>query len=357
MLSHKFNRIRTKYLPLLVGCIKPLFLFVGLALYLAAFSMPVIAEQVKPELTTESQPTRVGADGAALSTSAGGQLDRDSRQDAASYECTTIAGRETAKTKPVHKRSLTERLDKNRGVTKFSCLVSPIEVHAQWTNDKVLLIDVRRSSEYERFRIPGSLNLAPFAIKSKAFLKNKNIVLVNEGRSLKQLEKLCDQLKSQGFQSVGAMAGGLYSWDQSRYPITGDNLAISKLNQITPAELLTTLDERDWRFIDLDNSLPVLADLLLSSEAIVYQSNKNAFISSVNKAVRELNGDNLSGFIVVSEQGDNYKAIERLLRLSDAGSVFYLSGGITELKRYLSMHSTQVSRLARGFKEPHRCGG
>jgi hypothetical protein len=184
MLSHKFNRIRTKYLPLLVGCIKPLFLFVGLALYLAAFSMPVIAEQVKPELTTKSQPTRVGADGAALSTSAGGQLDRDTRQDAASYECTTIAGRETAKTKPVHKRSLAERLDKNRGVTKFSCLVSPIEVHEQWTNDKVLLIDVRRSSEYERFRIPGSLNLAPFAIKSKAFLKNKNIVLVNEGRSL-----------------------------------------------------------------------------------------------------------------------------------------------------------------------------
>jgi hypothetical protein len=81
------------------------------------------------------------------------------------------------------------------------------------------------------------------------------------------------------------------------------------------------------------------------------------FISSVNKAVNGFKGDRLSGFIVASENGDKYKAMERLFRLTDAGNVFYLSGGIMEFKRYLRTHSAQVARLARGFKEPRRCGG
>jgi rhodanese-related sulfurtransferase len=236
-------------------------------------------------------------------------------------------------------------------------LENSTEVYEQWSRDKALLIDTRRPSEYERYRIPGSLNLAPFAIKSKAFLKDKQIILVNEGRSLAQLDKLCGQLKSQGFQSVGVMAGGLYSWYQSRYPLSGDKLAISKLNQIAPAELLSALDERDWRFIDLDSSLSNLVDFLPFQDVIEYQSNKNAFISSVNKGAREINHDQLSGFIVVSENGENYSVIARLLRLTDAENVYYLSGGIAELRRFLSTHSRQAARLARGFKEPHRCGG
>jgi rhodanese-related sulfurtransferase len=357
MLSDQFKLDCYNHFPLSFSGIKPIFLLLSLAICFAAFSMDAAAEQAKTELKAGSHSGQFGTGSTELSASTSGQLGRDSRKEEASYDCTTIAGKETGETKPVQNRSLIERLDQTRQIATFSCLENSTEVYGQWSRDKVLLIDVRKSSEYERYRIPGSLNLAPFSIKSKAFLKDKNIVLVNEGQSLTQLEKLCNQLESQGFKSVGVMAGGLYAWYQSRYPITGDNLAISKLKQITPAELLAALDERDWRFIDLDNSLPVLADLLLSSEAIDYQSNKNAFISSVNKAVREFNGNYLSGFIVVSEKGDNYKAIERLFRLTDAGSVFYLSGGITELKRYLSTHSTQVSRLARGFKEPHRCGG
>ncbi|MGD8913998.1 MAG: rhodanese-like domain-containing protein [Candidatus Thiodiazotropha sp.] len=347
MLSDQFKHNLTSHLPLFFGRIKQTILLYGLAICLAALSMNVVAQQVKTELKPESR----------LSTSTNGLLGRGFRQKAASYDCTAIAERETEKAKFEHDKSQVESLDKNRIITKFNCLVSAIGIYEQWSKDEVLLVDVRRSSEYERYRIPGSLNLAPFVIKSKAFLKDKKIVLVNEGRSLTQLDKLCNQLKSQGLQSVGVMAGGLYSWFQSGYPITGDNLAISKLNQITPAELISALGERDWRFIDIDNSLPALADLLHASEVIEYQTNTTTFISSINKAVRGFEGDHMSGFIVVSEKGDNYKAIERLFRVTDAGNVFYLSGGIAGLKRYLSTHTRQTSRLARGFKEPHRCGG
>jgi rhodanese-related sulfurtransferase len=357
MLNDQFKQDRSRHSSLFFDYIKPAFLRGVLAICLAAFSMHVAAEQTKAEQKSESHSARFGTDRAALTTSTGGQLDRDSRQKAVSYECATIAEKETGKTRLAQNRSLLERREHNRQVIKFSCLATPIEIYKQWSKDKVILIDVRGSSEYERYRIPGSLNLPPFSIKSKAFLKGKNIVLINEGRSLSQLEKLCNRLKNHGFQRVGIMAGGLYAWHRSRFPITGDGLAISKLNQIAPAELLSALDERDWRFIDLDNSLSSLADFMPLSDVIEYQSKKNAFISSVNKAVKGFYGDRLSGFIVVSKDGENYKAIERLLRLTDAGSVFYLSGGITELKRFLSTHSSQTSRLARGFTEPHRCGG
>jgi rhodanese-related sulfurtransferase len=328
MLSHQFKHSLTNHFLKLPGRIKPIILLCGLPIFLAAFSMYVAAEEVKTELNK-----------------------------AASRECTAIAERDSEKTKFVHDGNLIERFDKKIKLTEFSCLVSAEEVYEQWTKDKVLLIDVRRSSKYGEYWIPSSLNLAPFAIKAKNFLEDENIVLVNEGRSLTQLEKLCNQLKSQGLKSVGVMAGGLYSWYRSGYPIRGDNLAISKLNQITSAELLSALGERDWRFIDIDNSLPSFAGLFHAAEIIDHQPDTMTFISSVNKAVNGFKGDRMSGFIVASENGDKYKAMERLFRLTDAGNVFYLSGGIMEFKRYLRTHSAQVSRLARGFKEPHRCGG
>jgi rhodanese-related sulfurtransferase len=48
-------------------------------------------------------------------------------------------------------------------------------------NEEMILVDVRKQDEFERFRITGSISIPLFAIKTKAFLKSIFLVLVNEG--------------------------------------------------------------------------------------------------------------------------------------------------------------------------------
>ncbi|MEJ2406520.1 MAG: rhodanese-like domain-containing protein [Candidatus Thiodiazotropha sp.] len=271
------------------------------------------------------------------------------------FECESAAQSKAGVvvTQPVE--SLLQRAGQDRHA--FSCL-SPVQsVYEGWSSNEVLLIDVRRPDEFQQYQIPGSLNLTPFSIQSKRFLKNKRIVLVNEGHYLSQLEGLCLRLKDKGFQSVAIMAGGLHAWHQARYPLNGDRLELSKLSRISPDELVASLYERDWMFIDVDQSLLGLSDFLPESSVIEYQVNKGEFISAVNQANKQLNQSLLAGFVVVNSQGENYKQIQRLLQLTEAKNIFYLSGGISELKRFLNTHSSLISRSARGFKEAHRCSG
>src|SRR5512134_1867005 len=54
-----------------------------------------------------------------------------------------------------------------------------------------LLIDVRDRDAFEKLRIPGSIHIAPYSLKTKAFLRNKPLVLVSEGYSDAALELTC----------------------------------------------------------------------------------------------------------------------------------------------------------------------
>ena len=47
--------------------------------------------------------------------------------------------------------------------------------------EEIILVDVRSREAFERFRVPGSINLPLFALKTKAFLKSKPLVLINDG--------------------------------------------------------------------------------------------------------------------------------------------------------------------------------
>ncbi len=42
--------------------------------------------------------------------------------------------------------------------------------------EKIVLVDVRNREKFEKIRIPGSINIPLFAIKTKTFLKHKPLV-------------------------------------------------------------------------------------------------------------------------------------------------------------------------------------
>ena len=239
----------------------------------------------------------------------------------------------------------------------LKCLASVKQIHDAREKGEALIVDVRRSEQYQAFHIPGSLNLASYSVKSKPFLKNKRRILVNEGHYHSHLDDLCDQLRSAGFKDVAVMEGGLFAWSQAGYGLQGDRLEILALNALSPADFIASLSERNWRILDLDESLNKTERILPESQVIQYKSGKVEVIKAINQAQRQFNSTTLNGFLVVSRDGKNYTQASELLQLTDAKDTFYLSGGIDAFNQYLQTHSSLIERLSHGFREQSRCSG
>ena len=63
----------------------------------------------------------------------------------------------------------------------------------------ITLIDIRGAREFERLKIPGSINISLYAIKTKTYLKPSLIVLTNQGFGYSNLEAEGRRLAELGF--------------------------------------------------------------------------------------------------------------------------------------------------------------
>ena len=135
----------------------------------------------------------------------------------------------------------------------------------------LFLVDVREERQFAQVRIPGSLNIPLFAVKTKSFLKTKAVVLVDEGYRPHQLEETCDQLTQAGFEAQ-FLFGGLNAWrtrsakeslqrsakeslQRSAHvhvlPLQGDVFAQKALNRMPPQALFAEQDGKHWLLLDV----------------------------------------------------------------------------------------------------------
>ena len=89
------------------------------------------------------------------------------------------------------------------------------------------LVDLRSDVLFSRARIAHSLNLSARTIQYKGWLKDRDIVLVDDGAGSGATEALCKQLREGGFSSVVIMRGGLAAWLKAGGVLDGDAAAIA----------------------------------------------------------------------------------------------------------------------------------
>lgn len=76
----------------------------------------------------------------------------------------------------------------------------------------VTWVDVRSAAAFEENRIPGSIRIPLFAVKTKGFLRTRSIVLVDEGAGSESLEEEVRKMRKMGFAHVTIWYGGLHAW-------------------------------------------------------------------------------------------------------------------------------------------------
>lgn len=231
-----------------------------------------------------------------------------------------------------------------------ACLVKVDSTIDALANRRVSIIDTRKASEFDKYRIPGSLNIQPHALKTKAFLKSHGFVLIDESHTSAELERVCADLKRNGYAKASVMQGGLFLWKARGGMLEGDTIAAARaLSTVRPAELMQEQPHKDWLIIDVSNRknadfkkyFPMAVSIPWSRD----RKNEKPLLAAMNSAGNKR-------ILVVDETGESYAWIEGQVG-TQRKDVLYLEGG---LRGYLKYQREQVAMWKQRDEQPKRKG-
>lgn len=209
-----------------------------------------------------------------------------------------------------------------------------------------LLVDIRSKREFEQARIPDSLQVPLHAVKPKAYLKSRTLVLFNNGFSCSPLEQETLRLRTLGFNAY-ILDGGLNSWAENEGPL--------QLRGITRHELALVPSDRYWSERKYENwvalyistekerSLQCRIEYVIpETESLPILDDRDEFTSAVSELVQLQQADPTLFFLVLNDTGTKYRKIQRVLLEEGLRNVFFLDGGLAAYSQFLEQ---QVEKL------------
>lgn len=232
-----------------------------------------------------------------------------------------------------------------------SCEMDSKEVQRRLLSKSVVLVDTRSANEFESYRIPGSLNLSPFEIKSKSFLKPKHLVIVGNRANLLEMGLLCHELKQHGFKKVNFIKGGLGSWDKKLIGRDAYSIDGWMFGKITPREFVSLKSKMEWLILDVSNNDPSKNGSKFIYDGLKVIPFEIANMDSLGKVKNHMASflnKNLYGFLIISNHGDRYSEVGKYLRKNKVNNVYFLDGGMTAYAKYFAVRKVFLARLQRG---------
>ncbi len=186
---------------------------------------------------------------------------------------------------------------------------------------RTLLVDVRGEERFKKIHIPDSINVVLHFIKTKDYLRNMHVILVNRGYGQDRLLRQAEQLNKTGFETA-VLAGGLAAWSQQGRKLTGsDPAAQSILHTVDPS----AFSAKDFsRYIDI--SLEETAggsDLLSRAEHLSVTSldDLSALVAVIDQV-----GQSPSDSVLLFNRNGEYELLEGLPGKCET-TIFFLQAG------------------------------
>ena len=238
-------------------------------------------------------------------------------------------------------------LEKVTNEEREQCLISTEKAYQLWQSKKIQLVDVRPQKAYRIVHIPGSINIPEYAIKTKTFLQDKFIVLVNNGHTMDQQIRTCLKLKESGFGHVAVLQGGINGWGQNA-PLQGD-ADVARIDRLSPIEFLQAQQENDWIIVDIAKEKRDLSSVFPGKTILKGNLKVKNYLT---------NPKNLpAGLLVVGANNGNSSEIPDILKKNKDLRVFYLNTSTDDYQEFLAKNRVMVAKLAAGPKRVKRCGG
>jgi rhodanese-related sulfurtransferase len=220
---------------------------------------------------------------------------------------------------------------------------------------KITLVDVRNSQDFERMHIPGSLNIPLHAVKTKVFFKSFPVVLINEGFHYSPLVSECRKLKDIGFKAY-ILDGGLLTWNRKGSRLVGDLFALEDMKTVTPRVFLREKDYKNTLVIDISPVQTELSKQLMPFSAhIPVSADPGEWFRKLDRIITSHKDYPFLSVVVFNKTGEGYGSVNNILAGAGANA-FYLQGGVGGYNRYLEDLMLSWRPWDNRIKTNRKCG-
>jgi rhodanese-related sulfurtransferase len=211
---------------------------------------------------------------------------------------------------------------------------------------ELLLVDIRPAAAFEKLRIPGSLNVPVFAIKTKTFFKKNDLVLVDEGYRYAQIEEECRRLRRSGFR-LRTLNGGLSAWNRKGGALEGDDFARKALNRLSPLHFFPEKDTGNWIVLDAsEGKQPEFSRLFPRFVSIPYAKDDEIFAARYEALLKREMDRPCVRILVTDERGEHYDRLDRVIGATAFPDVFFLEGGMEGYQKFAEGKNAAGKRLS-----------
>lgn len=217
-----------------------------------------------------------------------------------------------------------------------------------------IIVDIRPQKDFETVHIPDSLNIPLFALKTKSFLKDKNVFLINKGYDYEALEDECTNLIKNGY-NIMIILGGLNSWKDEGGSLEGSPSAIEAINKVQALEVYQQAGHQDVLLINLSPNKSKFDDALTSKSISVPYINEKSFPVKLTECLKNNQRKNIEPLLFISEHGENYDKVHQIIKTMGIKNVFYLEGGLDAYKKFLN-EKFLMSKTEKITSNNNKCG-
>ena len=220
---------------------------------------------------------------------------------------------------------------------------------------RIFLVDIRHPDSFDKIRIPGAINLPLDAIKAKAFLKTRPVVLIHEGYGYRRMTQACKRLEGLGF-NIRILSGGLNAWQARGGSFEGDPFARHRLNRMPPQAFYLEKDTDNWVLIDAGAVQDATSRTLIPSaiHIPILKDPKEGSKKLENTSRKQRRHPFLS-ILIFNETGTEYDRIEKMIPKKDLYTLFFLSDGFERYQRFLQNLSLSRKPKESRIKTVSKC--
>ncbi len=207
-----------------------------------------------------------------------------------------------------------------------------------------LLADVRPQRRYVLAHIPGSVNLGLAELRSGRAYRHKDLLLIGDGQDTAPLSAQAARLIRLGQKRVAVLDGGVRGWQYAGGTLVGTSVGTAQPFTLPASELVPLLGLTNWIWFNVEGDARTAASPSIQLPT-VHDCTADELRARLYPLL--LPPAQVSGIVVIDQDGSGYGAIEAQTSAERLPPRFYVEGGATALVEMM-LHSTHRAGQAWG---------
>lgn len=215
----------------------------------------------------------------------------------------------------------------------------------------VLVVDVRGEEAYRKGHVPGAMELPLFAVKGKSFLRDRTVVVMDEGwgRAAAEVRRLRTE---EGMTQLWLWPGGLVAWRDMGGTVEGDGPFDA--DQLPPETVDPIAQMREWLVVDAGAPREGVAAALTMPPGTIripfQRGEEAAFQEALDRELEAVD----ALFVLIGTESGMEAADVATISSAMACGVFHLRGGWAEWRHWLEIMVKSQKGLESSIRESHR---